>query len=452
MKILLSCLFVLFLLFITTSGVPVTASPTKEEGQARIVRVICTDTGLCLIFYYREAFPSDYGIRSGPYVKTAYLTPSGEFTKLSAAFDLYMNNAEIMHYLFVFEVQEDDNFLRLIGTDFAYLCEIWWCKNNNSIKVREKDLRDLLGKNFHHHIALESLLQWRYVNRIKNYSLIGLETPIREHPNDFYQLVKIDFDTVEKIPIPISLVELKNAWRFLFDGNDSLFFANYPGVSGTGRSDQLLIQRLFLNGTLQDYLTLDRLPIGHDFFPYTDVKGNPFLGIFCRDPKWQDFSREVYNHTFYLINLVNNHTFSHSFTSQENSPSWDVLSDAIGNFHIVLNAEKITEYLKFSPNGTLLHQSTLAFPESGKFHIPDDSCSLYQTKYVLGGLYRKNKDAGLFVVNTDTGETVSVDTSLIPYIDYPKDFFGIEGLVILPSIATLALIRNKLSNRKYNIK
>ena len=47
----------------------------------------------------------------------------------------------------------------------------------------------------------------------------------------------------------------------------------------------------------------------------------------------------------------------------------------------------------------------------------------FQNKYLIGGLYKENNDAGLFVIDVSTGKVVSVNASLIPSIGYSQDSF-----------------------------
>ena len=128
--------------------------------------------------------------------------------------------------------------------------------------------------------------------------------------------------------------------------------------------------------------------------------------------------------------------------SQDNSYAWDVLIDSESHIHVILNTYTSTQYLKFSQNGVVDVNSTLVFPETGRFHIPSDSFALYQDQYLLGGLEKENRNAGIFVIDRHTGKVVSVNGSLIPFIDYPKDFFGYFGFfVLLPGLIAISVFR-----------
>ena len=415
----------------------VAASPEKEEGEARILRTICTDTGLCLLFFYRRTSPSDYEVMNGPYVKTAYLTPSGGFKNLSSS--VYLNiTDEILNGMHIYEVQEDDDTFRLIGYNGKILYEIWWFKSNNSAIVKEKNVAKISG-------TFSGLSQWPYMNKIQNYSIVGLERP-RER-TDFFQMIKFNFDSVEKIPIEITLEELNtNSPSYLFDGNDSIFVIDYHVDFNYG---QIRIRRLFLNGTLENYFFLDcptGSPRGESLFIGRD--GNLYFGLKIYDSDWQNYSQENYSHFLSITNLISKQTLTYSFTSPDNSYDFDLIIDSTSNLHVILNTYSTTHYVNFSPDYTLNFKSILKFPETGRRYIPDESFSLFQNRYFLGGLYKENKDVGVFVMDAKTGELISVDTSLFPFINYPKEFFGyFELLPILPGLITLIFIKKRLGFR-----
>lgn len=409
-----------------------TTSPKPEEGRAHINRVICTNTGLCLIFFYRTKAPSDVGEINGPYVKAAYLTSSGYLTNLSSSINLIMN-ADIINDMDVYEVQEEGDLFRLIGCEDKVLYEIWWFKSNNSAVVKEKDLEGDIewGERETHH-------QWPHVNQIRNYTLVGLGRPVSS--NKLYQFIKIDMERVERIPIQVTSEQFNEPRYYLFDGADSFFTFDYLDEF---QLNQLLIRRLFLNGTFYDYMTLDLVRTNRRWYYYfIGEDHNPYLGIRSFDPLWEDYSLDQYTHTFFLVNLTSKQIITHSFVSQDNSYAWDVLIDSESNIHVILNTYTSTQYLKFSQNGVIDVNSTLVFPETGRFHIPSDSFALYQDQYLLGGLEKENRNAGVFVIDRNTGKVVSVNGSLIPFIDYPKDFFGYFGFfVLLPGLIAISVFR-----------
>lgn len=119
-------ILLVFSFFITTSHCYPFSSAvsTPAEGRAHISRVICTDSGLCLIFYYRTKAPSDVVETNGPYVKAVYLTPSGDLTNPSPSINLTLK-AGIINSMDVYEVQEEGDLFRLIGYDWKILYEIW---------------------------------------------------------------------------------------------------------------------------------------------------------------------------------------------------------------------------------------------------------------------------------------------------------------------------------------
>lgn len=381
-----------------------TVLSTQEEGRAHINRVICTNTGLCLIFYYRTKAPSDVVYTNGPYVKAVYLTPSGDLTNPSPSINLTMN-ADIINDMDVYEVQEGDDLFRLIGYDGEILYEIWWFKNNNSAIVREKDLEDTFGWN-----ERETHHQWPQVNEIRNFTLIGLETPALSSSQDFYQFVQVDKEGVERVPIPVTLEQFNEPKFHLFDKNDSFFTFNY-----VYQDQHILIRRLFLNGTFHNYMTMDVDNTNRRWYHYfIGQDDNLYFGLRGLDPYWEDYSLDEYTHTFYLANLASKQKITHSFVSQDHSYAWDVLIDSESHIHVIINTYTTTQYLKFTQSGVVDVNSTLTFPETGRFHIPSHSFALYQDKYLLGGLEKEDRNAGLFVIDTNTGKSVVVNVSFIP--------------------------------------
>lgn len=419
-----------------------TASLTQEEGEGHINRVICTNTGFCIIFYYRTKAPSDVVEENGPYAKVVYLTPSGELTNPSPSINLTLN-ADIINDMDVYEVQEEGNLFRLIGCEDRILYEIWLFKNNNSAIIREKDLADEIKwweRETHH--------QWPQVNQIRNYTFVGLETP--DSPQDFYQFIQVDLEGVKKAPIPTTVEQFDDPKYHLFDGNDSFFTFDYLNERYIDNPNQLLIRRLFLNGTSHDYMTLDLASTNRRWYYYFMGKDdNPYFGIRSYDPNWDDYSLDQYTHTFYLVNLTSKQKITYSFVSQDNSYAWDVLIGSEGHIHVMVNTYTTTQYLRFTQNGVIDVNSTLTFPETGRAHIPKRSFALYQDKYLLGGLKKEEENAGLFVMDINTGEVISVDVSLIPFIDYPRDFFGSFGFIlILPGLIAFHFFRKRYCDRR----
>ena len=411
-------LIILLLCLITTTlhDNPVsTAEPTTEGSRVRFNRIICTDTGFCLIFYHRSITRGDVREYNGPYVKAVYITPLGEITNPSPSLNLSMNTNvswDIMYndYLNIHEVQEEGDTLRLIGYHKGTLYEIWFFKNNNSLLVKDKSILEWWGYEIFH--------QWLYENQITNYTLVGLGGE-----DESLQLVKVDFHGVEKITFPGSYGRT-NPNRHLYDGNNSFFLCYYDVPTISGIYNELIIRRLFLNGTISDYIEDDLAPTNRRWGSLLRSKdGNLYLGIRSYDPYWQDFSRKLYNHTVYLVNLASKQILSHSFTSQDSSYQWDVLIDSEGRYHVMLHTYFATQYLKFSPNGVLSIQSTLTFPETGMSHIPRGNFALSQNKYLIGGLYKENSDAGMFVVDVSTGKVVSVNASLMASTGYFRNTF-----------------------------
>jgi hypothetical protein len=411
-----------------------TVLSTKEEGHAHVNRVICTNTGLCLIFYYRTKAPSDAVFTNGPYMKVVHLIPSGDLVNPSPSIYLHMN-ADIINNMDVYEVQEEGDLFRLIGYDGEILYEIWWFKNNNSVFIREKDLEGAFGwyeREIHH--------QWPQVNEIRNLSLIGLETP--DSPQDFYQFLQVDIEGIDKVPIPITLEQLddSNERYHLFNGHDSFYTFEYRDDF---QYNHLVIRRLFLNGTFHDYMTLDLVHTNRRWFYYFIGKDhNCYFGIQGFDSNWEDYSLDQYTHTFYLVNLTSKQIFTQPFVTEDNSYAWDVLIDSKSHIHVIINTYTDTQYLKFTQSGILTVNSTLTFPETGRFHIPSNSFALYQDRYLLGGLEKENRNTGLFVIDTNSGKSVAVNGSLIPFIDYPKDYLGDFGFFILfPGLIAIVIFR-----------
>ena len=332
-------LIILLLILITTTlqdNSVLTIDPVKEDGRARFNRVIVTDTGLCLIFYHRQVTQLHTHIdqKNGPYVKAVYITPLGEIINPSPSINLSLNTDvafDIMYndYLDVHEVQEEGDTLRLIGYNGGTLYEIWYFKNNGSIFVKDKSiLLEWWG--------YESFHQWLYENQITNYTLVGLQWPGRE--NESLQMVKVDFCGVEKIFIPRTFGSTNPNLR-LYDGNNSFFLFYYEGYYG-----RLIINRLFLNGTISSYFVEDLVPTDRRWGSlFRSKDGTLYLGIESLDPYWEDYSRKQYNHTFYLVNLASKQIFSHSFTSQDSSYSWDVLIDSEGCYHVMLQTFSATQ-------------------------------------------------------------------------------------------------------------
>ena len=407
-------ILIILLSFIITptfaeNALATTGSP-KETGLVRFNRIICTDTGLCLLFYHRVLTIGDVGQVNGPYVKAVYVTPSGEITTSALSINLSMNaniSFDIVHnYMDVQEIQEEGDVFRLIGynEDYRTLYEIWYFKHNNSLLVKEKAL-GAVGE-----WGYECLHQWPIVKQLTNYTLVGLIWP--------HQMIKVNFHSFERIYIPAEYSPVREIPDLhLFDGNNSFYAFDYEPYN------ILYIQRLFLNGSEAYHLREDLVPTNRRWGSLLKGKdGNLYFGIRCLDPNWEDFTLKHYNHTFYLVNIVAKQILSHSFTTPDHSYRWDVLIDSEGCPHMIINTY-VTQYLKFTSSGVLSIQSTLAFPETGRFHIPHENFALYQNKYLVGGLYKENKNAGLFVIDVNTGKIVSVNASLLPYIDYPHGFF-----------------------------
>ncbi len=420
---------------ITRSNSLVAAELTNEEGKAHINRVICTDSGQCLIFYYRSKSVSDTGSFNGPYVKACKLTPSGEFTNLSSSI-LLNASADIINSIDIYEVQENSESIRLIGLDGKILYEIWWFKSNNSAIVKERNF----GKTFAYGV-FSRRSQWPYINQIQNYSLVGLETS--GEPTDNYQLIKVNLDSVERIPIEITREELdfNGPMYYLFDGNNSIYMFDY-----NFNYDQLRIRRLFLNGTVDNYITLYLPPSMYARKEYLFIgrDENPYFGFMSFGPNSENSSIEEYTHTFSITNIISKQTFAYSFTSLDNSFRWDLLIDSTSNTHVILHTYPLTQYLKFLPDYTLSFDSILELPETGNKYIKKHSFTLYQDRYILGGLEKENKDAGVFVIDIDNGELISVNSSLIQFINYSQEYSGsFEYFLLLPSLIILVLINRR---------
>ena len=415
--------------------------PKLEEGYPRLRRVVCTDSGLCLIFYSRIVQEGDLGYENGPYVKAAYITAAGKITELGSSIPLSMNvNASyniIRNYMYIHEVQEEEDIFHLIGFDpDGILYEIWYFKNNNTVYVKEKNygLNGLYGYITHD--------QWSHTTQIRNYSLIRLDwTDFSDEK--FVIMSKANLEGVEEISLPLYWGQRPG--KYMFDGNNSFFLFYYDGYHPSQTiklRHSLDIKRIFLNGTWYDYLS------GFQLVPTNRRRGYLFrgaddglyLGIRGNDPQWEDYTRTRYNHTFYLVNIATKQIITHSFTSPEQIYEWDVLIDSESYFHVLLHSYYKTQYLKFTPNGSISFDTTLAFPQTGDSYIRPNTFALYQNKYLVGGLRQKNDDIGLFVSALETGEVVSINTSLIPYIGDRQNLFTPFAFSPLTSISLVIIL------------
>ncbi|MFX1515842.1 MAG: hypothetical protein ACFFC6_05990 [Promethearchaeota archaeon] len=428
---------IILLLNITTTFYDTTlttADLTKEEGFARFNRIICTDTGLCLIFYHRLVSHGDVCEAKGPFVKAVNITPLGKITYQRPSINFSMNADVTFNILYnndfdVHEVQEEGDAVRLIGYNEGTLYEIWYFKNNNSVLVKEKKITEWW--------EYERFYQWLYQTQITNYTLVGIQWSNRE--NESLQLVIVDFHSVEKISIPRTLGFTGTADQHFYDGNNSVFLIyieNYP-------SSRLIINQLFLNGSMSNCLVEE---LGLTSRRYGSLFRNKdemfFLGIRCYDPFWQD-SLTQYNHTFYLINFASKQFFSHSFLSQDSTYRWDVLLDSEGHPHVILHEYFATRFLKFSPYGELLFQSVLLLPETGRANIPRESFTLFQDTFLIGGYYEENYDAGIFVLNISTGKIIDENKSLLPSIEYSPGLIKGFGVVFVLLVLLISIISYK---------
>lgn len=385
---------------------------SSEKGEPHFDRIICTDSGLCLIFYHRVAvYGGDAVTINGPYVKAVHITPSGGIINPSSSYDFSSKVDVWGSFNTIAFVEEIDSF-RYIGSDSGSIYEIWWLKANNSIIFKDE--------------------------QITAYNEIQLVT--HHVPDDYFTMINNSLEGIEETIIPLSLKEFSAPDKYLFDNTSSSFFVFFKKSFYTGT--RVIIRRLFTNGSYFHESIVDLgLAANHYYLnPIIGGDGSPYLGIWWRN----DEKVEDYNFTLLLVNLLSKSTFNHSFMSPYKHLDHKVLIDTSGCTHLLLNYYTyISQYLKFSSNHTFDFQVTLTVPDSDRYSFPSDSFNLFQNNLLIGGV-ESDDSAGIVVINSSTGQLISINSSLIPYIPFSDgSFITFNFFGIFPFLILLVFLRKK---------